>query len=290
MTLGERMQAKGGASDLPLPYILGHTGPELERLKAQAAIIDPISHRFFREAGLKSGMRVLDVGTGVGDVAFLAAGLVGPSGQVTGVDRSESALTIARQRAQDRGLGTVRFFHGDAEALPIGERFDAVIGRYVLQFQRSPAEFLRSIVTHVRPGGLVVFHEIDWSGLHSLPPVPAFDQCWRWGEAAIRASGAATQMGTKLHATFIDAGLPTPTMRLEAPVGGAETMSSWMHMFVALLTTLLPAMQQAGIANEHDLRLPTLADHLLSEVAAARSLVVGHLQVAAWATTPANDV
>ena len=96
------MQTKEGSSDLPLPYILGHTGRELERLKAQAAIIDPISYRFFREAGLKSGMRVLDIGTGVGDVAFLAADLVGPSGQVTGVDRSESVLTIAQQRAQDR--------------------------------------------------------------------------------------------------------------------------------------------------------------------------------------------
>ena len=278
------MQTKRSSADSPLPYVLGHTGPELERLKAQAAIIDPITHRFFKEAGLKSGMRVLDIGTGAGDVAFLAADLVGPAGQVTGVDRSESALRIARQRAQERGLDMVRFVQGDAEALPVDERFDAVIGRYVLQFQRSPAEFLLGLTSHVRPGGLVVFHEIDWSGLHSLPPVPAFDQCWRWGEAAIRASGAETQMGTKLHATFVEAGFGTPTMRLEAPVGGAETMTSWMNMFVALLRTLLPGMQQAGIASEQDLDLPTLADRLLAEVAAARGVVIGHLQVAAWAT------
>jgi SAM-dependent methyltransferase len=278
------MQTKQGSADLPLPYVLGHTGPELERLKAQAAIIDPITHRFFKEAGLESRMRVLDIGTGAGDVAFLAADLVGRSGQVTGVDRSASALTIARQRAQERGLDMVRFVQGDAETLPVDERFDAVIGRYVLQFQRSPADFLRGLASHVRPGGLVVFHEIDWSGLHSVPPVPAFDQCWRWGEAAIRAGGAETQMGSKLHATFVGAGLATPTMRLEAPVGGAETMTSWMHMFVALLTTLLPAMQRAGIASEQELDLPTLADRLLSEVAAAGGVVIGHLQVAAWAT------
>jgi cyclopropane fatty-acyl-phospholipid synthase-like methyltransferase len=74
------MQTQRGSSDVPLPYVLGHTGPELERLKAQAAIIDPITRRFFKAAGLESGMRVLDIGTGAGDVAFLAADLVDCNG------------------------------------------------------------------------------------------------------------------------------------------------------------------------------------------------------------------
>jgi SAM-dependent methyltransferase len=241
-----------------------------------------------RDAGLVSGMRVLDVGTGVGDMAFLAADIVGPSGQVTAVDRSEPALAIAQQRAHARGLEKVRFIQGDAESVCVDEQFDAVIGRYVLQFQRSPSELLRGLARRLRPGGLLVFHEIDWSRLHSLPPVPAFDRCWQWGEAAIRAGGAETRMGIKLHTAFVDAGLPAPAMRLEAPTGGAEMMTSWMHMFVALLATLLPTMQKTGIASEEDLDLTTLADHLLAEFSAARSVIVGHLQVAAWAKVSAT--
>jgi cyclopropane fatty-acyl-phospholipid synthase-like methyltransferase len=58
-------------------YPLGHSEHELERLNTQARYVEPVTRRFFREAGVKAGMRVLDVGSGAGDVAFLAADLVG---------------------------------------------------------------------------------------------------------------------------------------------------------------------------------------------------------------------
>ena len=67
-------------------YILGHSAQELARLNAQARLVEPITRRFFQEAGIGAGMRVLDVGSGAGDVALLAAELVGSSGTVVGVD------------------------------------------------------------------------------------------------------------------------------------------------------------------------------------------------------------
>ena len=84
-----------GAGPAPA-YALGHSEYELDRLIAQARVMDPITERFFREAGVGPGMRVLDVGSGAGDVAFLAAAIVGPTGEVVGVDRAESALDVAR--------------------------------------------------------------------------------------------------------------------------------------------------------------------------------------------------
>ena len=54
-------------------YVLGHSDREIERLKTQAQLIDPITRRFFEEAGISRGMRVLDVGSGAGDVAFQIA-------------------------------------------------------------------------------------------------------------------------------------------------------------------------------------------------------------------------
>src|SRR5712692_9244705 len=95
---------------VPTPgYELGHSDRELERLKAQARLIDPITRQFFREAGIVSGMRVLDVGSGAGDVAFLAAELVGEAGEVVGVDRAQAALAAARARANARSLRNVSF-------------------------------------------------------------------------------------------------------------------------------------------------------------------------------------
>ena len=58
-------------------YVLGHTNAELKRLVTQARLIDPITRRFLVSAGIKEGMRILDVGSGAGDVAILLAGLVG---------------------------------------------------------------------------------------------------------------------------------------------------------------------------------------------------------------------
>ena len=154
-------------------YVLGHSDQELERLKAQARLIDPITQRFFREAGIGPGMRVLDIGGGAGDVAFLAADLVGDDGEVVGVDRVPAALEAARARASARRLRNVTFEEGDAGKMRFERPFDVVVGRYVLQFQQDPATMLRDLVAHLRPGGLVVFHEIDWAVLGPIrPPRP----------------------------------------------------------------------------------------------------------------------
>jgi len=197
-------------------YVLGHSNRELERLKAQARLIDPITQRFFRAAGIVPGMRVLDVGTGAGDVAFLSADLVGEAGEVVGVDRVPAALEEARARATARTLRNVVFCEGDPAEIAFERPFDAVIGRYVLQFQEHPASMLRSLSRHVRPGGLIVFHEIDWAGLASFPPAPIYEQCCHWGLQTLRLHGTETRMGSKLHATFVEAGLEAPSMRLEA--------------------------------------------------------------------------
>ena len=91
----------------PAPsYVLGHSPRELERLARQARLIEPITREIFIEAGIAPGMRVLDIGSGAGDVAFLAAELVGPKGEVVGTDLSSTALANARTRAKERARRT----------------------------------------------------------------------------------------------------------------------------------------------------------------------------------------
>ena len=75
------------ARDFTSPYALGSTDTEHERLIRQAVYLAPLTERLFQEAGIGPGQRVLDLGSGVGDVAMLAARLVGPSGEVVGVER-----------------------------------------------------------------------------------------------------------------------------------------------------------------------------------------------------------
>lgn len=267
------------------PYVLGHSTLELERLKAQAALVDPITERFFRSAGLEPGMRVLDVGSGAGDVAFLARRLVGESGSVVGFDRSPVALQVARRRAAELGLANVSFSEGDLIESGLETPVDAAVGRYVLQFQPDSAAMLRRIASLVRPGGVVAFHEIDWGGLSSFPPVPTYDRLCAWGAETMRRHGTETRMGAKLHATFVASGLHEPSVRLEALVVGGERAGAWLRSFRDLIAVLLPEMVRLGVASEHDVGLDTTVERMTEEASRTGSVFIGHGQVGAWATT-----
>lgn len=71
-------------------YALGYTAAEQQRLIRQATRIAPVTERLFREVGIGPGQRVLDLGSGMGGVAMLVAGLVGPTGEVVGIEREPS--------------------------------------------------------------------------------------------------------------------------------------------------------------------------------------------------------
>lgn len=268
-------------------YVLGHSQREIDRLKAQARLIDPVTKHFFREAGIEQGMRVLDVGSGAGDVALLAADLVGASGTVVGVDRVSLAIEEARKRVIALSLKNVTFHLGDPADLAFDRPFDAVVGRYVLQFQQDPAAMLRKVASHVRPGGVVVFHEIDWGGVGSFPPAPTFDRACQWGAETLRLHGTETRMGANLYRTFVDAGLAPPTLRLEALLGGGPNAIDVLTMLAGLIETLLPEMERLGVAAVADVGIATLLERMSAEVEHCRSIVIGHNQIAAWSRVPA---
>src|SRR5215470_14143405 len=79
-------------------YALGYSQAERDRLIRQAAQLAPLTERFFRDAGIGSGQRVLELGSGMGDVAMLVAHIVGPSGEVLGVERDANSIQFAESR------------------------------------------------------------------------------------------------------------------------------------------------------------------------------------------------
>jgi SAM-dependent methyltransferase len=266
----------------PPTYALGHSDRELNRLRVQARLVDPITRRFLVEAGIGRGMRVLDVGSGVGAVAFVVAELVGADGEVVGTDRSEPALAVARRRAAELSLRNVSFREGDPAEMTFEAPFDAVVGRYVLQFQPDPAAMLRKLVAHVRTGGVVMFQDPYRDGVLSYPPVAAYDEASELVNETVRRLGADPAFGLKLHATFIAAGLPAPTMRFESVIAGGATSADHVHYEMDLLPTLAGEMERLGVVAAGGLDAETLADQVIEEVTATESVVVGRGEVAAW--------
>src|ERR1051326_4326669 len=94
---------------MPSVYVLGYSDAEQDRLIRQATLLAPITERLFREAGIGRGCRVLDIGSGLGDVAMIAARLVGESGEVLGIDRNAGFVARARERVAAVGFRNVTF-------------------------------------------------------------------------------------------------------------------------------------------------------------------------------------
>ena len=90
-------------------YAFGRSPAEYDRLIEQAELFRPLTQRMLLAAGVMRGMRVLDVGCGVGDVSFLVASLVGPDGSVAGVDLDAEALKLAEQRRATQGISNIEF-------------------------------------------------------------------------------------------------------------------------------------------------------------------------------------
>lgn len=267
-------------------YVLGHSDWELERLATQARLVDPFTRRYFERAGIGPGMRVLDVGSGAGDTALLLAALVGPTGSVTGADRSAAALEAARRRVRERALANVRFVEGPLDQVVFDEPFDAVAGRYVLMFQPDPVALLRSLAGHARPGGAVVFHEPDWDDVRSRPTAPLYDRCCRWIVQAIQKTGADEHMGSKLHATFVAAGLPAPTMALETLIGGGEHAADAVRLVTDIVRSIAAELERHGIATASEIGVETLGERAIREVVSKGSVVVGRGEVGAWCRVP----
>jgi SAM-dependent methyltransferase len=267
-------------------YGLGHAEDELQRLEVQARLIEPITRRWLVEAGIKTGMRVLDVGSGVGDVAFLAAEQVGVTGQVIGTDRADAPLTVAAERAAARSLTNVHFLQGDPSEMTFDEPFDAVVGRYVLMYQPDPSAIVRQLVARVRPGGVVMFHEPYRDGVRSFPPVPTYDRAWQLVDDSFTATGADMIVGIKLHSVFVDAGLPAPTLRLESVIAGGADCMDHIHFEVDPVRTMLPHIERLGLGTAAEIDIDTYVDRVRDELIATSGVIVGRAEIGAWARVP----
>jgi ubiquinone/menaquinone biosynthesis C-methylase UbiE len=267
-------------------YILGHSDDELARLARQGAVLADLTEDVLRRAGLAPGMRVLDLGSGVGDVALLAGRLVGPTGAVLGIDRSAEALDKARRRAKAAGQAWVRFAVTDVAGFSPDEPFDALIGRLVLLYVPDPSATLRALVRHVRPGGIVAFQEMDMTAARAVPDAPLYRRCGELIVQAFARSGFDPDTGSRLHRIFRGAGLPAPQMigaaRIEA---GPDTPA--FEYLAQTVRSLLPVIERLRLATAAEIDIDTLADRLRQESLRGDHCHTLPLMVGAWCRLPA---
>ncbi|MFI5454252.1 MAG: class I SAM-dependent methyltransferase [Isosphaerales bacterium] len=266
-------------------YVLGRSEAESQRLIKQSGFLRPSTERVFRKAGIAEGMHVLDLGCGAGDVSFLAAELVGPTGCVVGIDLDPGVLAVARERANESGLTWVRFEERAVDRFTTTESFDAVVGRFVLMYQADPVATLRQVSSLVRTGGLVVVQEPDFRvGIATAPPVALWQQVQEWVAETFRRGGVHYDIGARLYHVFRRAGLPGPTVLEHLTVGGGAAMRPYCENSAEIVRSLLPSMEQFGIATAAQVQVDTLAYRLERETCAAECQITYIPLVGAWTT------
>ena len=262
-------------------YVFEQSEAEQERLILLSDFYGELTREVFVNAGVVPGMRVLDVGCGVGGVSLLAASMVGPTGSVLGVDRSRESIKRARGRASRANLANVTFREADITDLTFDTPVDAIVGRLVLCHLSNPVSVLQRLCTYLRPSGLVAFHEPDLTTVRSVPTVALFEQTAGWIRETFQRGGVALDMGPRLYSTFCQAGLPAPKLLLRARVEG-EADSPVYEFFAETLRSLLPLAEKLGVTTAQEVQIDSLAARLRDEVTNAQAVIMCASFTGAW--------
>lgn len=265
-------------------YALGYTNFEHERLIRQAARIAPYTERLFREAGIGPGQRVLDLGSGVGDVSMLLARIVGPTGEVVGIERDPYSIARAKARAVEAGLRNISFTQADVNQIVTDQLFDAAVGRFILMFLPDPASVLRCLMKLVRPDGILVFQECSWGPFLAFAArFPLWSKLLSAIHETFLRAGVNPEMGIALYQTFQQVGLPAPAMHMETPLGSD---ANFISLVCDLLSSMRPLMQRHHVSLEALGDLDTLADRIQAEVVASNTVLSLVPLVGVWVRKP----
>jgi SAM-dependent methyltransferase len=262
-------------------YVLGSDPAEIARLDAQAAAIAPATDVLLRAAGLRSGMRVLDLGTGLGHVAFQVAALVGSSGAVVGVDQAAAMLEVAEGRRAETGLHNMRFVRGDVRSFRDEKPFDAIVERLVLFHLPDAVDVVRHHLEGLRPGGTFVAVDFDIGASRSEPAIELVTTALGWIEDAFRSAGANPRIGAQLGPLLRAAGLDEVTT-LGVQAYAPSDAPTGPRLLAGTVRTLAPQLVAAGLATEAELGLDTLEQRIAEAVVQAEAVVILPTVAGAW--------
>nr|WP_241488657.1 methyltransferase domain-containing protein [Sphingomonas sanguinis] len=213
---------------------------------------------------------MLDVGCGNGDLSRLVAGLVGPGGQVVGVDRSEEALASARAVPLNTQAAPIHYQTADLSGeLPDLGVFDAIVGRRVLMYLPDAAATLTQLARLAKPGTILALQEHARADLPAgTNALPVHRQCYGMMWDTVAAEKGDVALGYRLAALIRTKGFAIEQARSEGVL-----IHPWEESFLpALMRIMLPRMVEHGVAQEQ-IDLDTLAQRLDGERRAANGTI-----------------
>ncbi len=263
-------------------FVLESTTSELDRMIHHARFWGDLTWQWLRHAGIVEGMTVIDMGCGDGDMSFLLSRMVGEQGMVIGVDRSPEAIARAQERARRAGLRNVRFQVEDLFKYTPYQRVDAVAGRFFLMYLEDPAAGIRHVSKWVKPGGLVMFQELNFSTAHSRPPMRLFWQMMTIVSETFARADVHLDIGMDLPVYFRAAGCPVEDTLVGGRIqsGAADYTCTYL---TEMIWMLLPLAEELGVVRAGDVEIETLESRLRAELVASGGTHVAPTVTGAWA-------
>ena len=260
-------------------YLLGHSQAEAERLRKQARELEHEARWLLDHLDIKPGARAIDLGCGPQGILDLLSERVGPRGVVTGVEKSEPSVRLARQFVSDRQLANVEVVQGDATATGLpGRSFDVVHARLVLVNLPEPERVVAEMARLVRPGGMVASHEADYLAHICDPPLPAWDRLSELYQTYSRTNGIDLFVGRRTHRMFRDAGIVdihvNPVIHVYPHGHNRRTI------FVDFIQNVRERLVAHGLIA--DAELSGLVDQVKRHLDDPGTLVVSHIFFQVW--------
>jgi SAM-dependent methyltransferase len=262
-------------------YVLA-TGQAADyRLRLLHGLYEAGTRRLLAAAGIRRGLRVADLGCGVGLVTALLAELVGPRGHVVGIDASAAHLAQARQRLRPGGPN-LRFVEASATdtGLPPGS-FDLVYCRFLLIHLPEPRRALGEMHALLRPGGVLVCEDGDLTSAGSEPPSALDAFADLWGRLGPRR-GLDYTLGRRLFHLVQAAGFPEPEVTFNQPVLARGENKRLLELSVAEAG---PSFVDAGLITAEELARVLVEMRRLNADDSVLAMMPRMTQV--WARKPA---
>lgn len=184
-------------------------GTDPEEQRRLSLLNDLLNAGSLRELGLRGGERILDVGSGLGQLSRAMANETGV--RVIGVERSAEQIAEAERLAREAGEASfVEFRQGDASRLPLADEewgtFDVVHTRFVLEHLREPLPVVQAMARAARPGGRIVLEDDDHDLMRLWPEPTGFAKLWQAYQRGYEHLGNDPVIGRRLVALLAEAG------------------------------------------------------------------------------------
>ncbi len=216
-------------------YVLGTHDEEIERLGLQHSAWRQRALDAWRSAGIGPGQTVLDVGCGPGYAALDLAELVGPSGRVVAIDKSERFLRVLEAGCRERHMDNITTYAADLDA---GEFPDVIADRawcrWVFAFVKNPRAILARIAAALAPDGAMVLHEyFDYSTWRAVPRCAELEKFVSAVIASWRDNGGEPDIALSLPRCLEELGFEIRSTRPIIDIVEPSQLSwSWLATFL----------------------------------------------------------